>query len=176
MENKKNKKEKENMKKAFLAGLIALTFFALVGCDLFGPEDKEFTGSGITVTLNDSFYESENVSFPLYLISVKHIFAASRELKTSVSPYGIRSLSAYAEAVLENNNHGDSEVLLRDEDGHYYRYAYYTADVDGTEYGYMIVFMEGASHYYAMNFGCLNKNLEASKEQYFAWADTIVVE
>ena len=164
------------MKKVFLACLIALSLFPLAGCDLFGPEEKEFTGSGITLTLDDSFYESENVSFSLYLVSLKHIFAGSRELKSTLSPYGIRSLSAYAEAVLDNSGHSDVEVLVRDEDGHSYRYAYYTADVEGTEYGYMIVFLEGASHFYALNFGCLNKNLEESKEQYFAWADTIVVE
>lgn len=163
------------MKKAVVSILVVLALFSLTGCSLFGPEEKEFTGSGITITLTDEFWAKETVAFPMYLESIEHIFTGGRELIADVSPYGIHSLSEYAEAVMDNSNHGDVTIQTRSENGASYVYAYYTATVDEVVYGYMLICMAGPTHYYAMNFGCLNKNLENNKAQYLTWADTITV-
>lgn len=154
--------------------VLALSVFALSGCSFFAPEEKEFTGSGITITLNDSFVETDSVVAPLFISSLKHIFMGLRETKTDAVSVGIYTLGEYIDYALENSGYSGSTVH-ESENGEYV-YAYYSATVDEVEYGYMIICMEGTSHYYLMNFGCLNDELEENKDQYIAWADTIIVD
>ncbi|MBU0996496.1 MAG: hypothetical protein KKE16_00450 [Firmicutes bacterium] len=162
------------MKKLALALVLALSVFALSGCALFGPEEETFSGTGMTIVLDDTFLVSDSVVAPLFITSLKHIFMGLRETKSDALSVGIDSLSEYIEAVLDNSGHS-SVTVYESESGEYF-YAYYSATVDEIEYGYMIVCMEGTSHYYLMNFGCLYKELEDNKEQYISWADTITVE
>jgi len=168
--------EEKTMKKLLIATLCFLSVFALAGCDWFAPAEKEFSGSGMTITLNEDFSVTETVMFPLYLVSLRHIFMGSRESKALATSYGIASLQDYATAIMENGGHAGESTFDSDETGATYVYAYYTATVDTIEYGYMLVCMESATYYYSMNFGCLESNLEASKTQYHTWADTIVVD
>lgn len=154
----------------FLVGLLALSMNA---CFLSKPE--EFSGSGITITLNDSFHEKSSVAVLLYLESLNHLFLGNREAKDDLISYGIRSESDYIEGVLESID-SDSEVLVYEDDDTHFRYAYYTSEVDGETYGYMLVVMEGEDHYYAMNFACFADKLEKNKPTYLDWAKTIRVE
>lgn len=162
------------MKKIVLLMLFAFSVIALTSCDLFGPEEKEFSGSGITITLNDSFTETETVIAPLYLTSLNHIFMGTRESKSLFSGSAINSLTDYAEAVLENAGHSSNSVYDSESDTEYV-YAYYTASVDDSEFGYMLVCMETDDYYYLMNFGCLNSHLDDNKDLYIEWTDTIEV-
>lgn len=153
--------------------LFVLTVFSLlllVGC---GPSTKEFSGTGMTIQLNDSFVEKEVIQAPLYLESMNHIFMGMRESKSDLAGYGIYDLEDYIEAVL--NAHGKTATthLYEDEDVKYY-YAYYNATVD-REYGYMLFVMEGENHFYSMNFGCLESKLQGNKAQFQAWAKTVKV-
>lgn len=151
---------------------VALTF-SLTAC--FGPKAKEFSGSGITIELTEEFNVQETVLAPLYLVSVKHIFTGMREAKSELSGYGISNLSQYIQAVLTNNN--KTGTIYDDTfDDITFKYAYYNATVDGTEYGYMLIVMEGSNHFYSMNFGCLAKDLDNNKDIYLEWAKTITVE
>jgi hypothetical protein len=164
------------MKKIIITMLCILSVFAMVGCDLFGPADKEFSGSGITITLNEDFVLTETVISPFYLVSFDHIFMGMRESKSLVNDYGIDTLTEYIDGVLDNGGHGEEISYSSDETGATYVYAYYTATVDGTDYGYMLICMLSSTYFYSMNFGCLEKNLEDNKTQYHVWADTIVIE
>lgn len=162
------------MKKLALVCLAALSLIALSGCSLFAPEDQEFSGSGITITLNDTFYETDTVQWSLYVSSLKHVFMGLRETKADAISAGIYDLEAYTDLVLDNGGYADATVYVS-ENGEY-MYAYYSATVDDKEYGYMLICMEGENHYYLMNFGCLYDDLEDNKDQYIEWADTIIVE
>lgn len=164
------------MKKFLIALLGVLSVFSMAGCDWFGPAEKEFSGSGITVTLTEEFVLTETVIVPFYLVSVDHIFMGMRESKSTLSPYGITNLDEYILAVLENGGHPEESTFASDETGATYRYAYYTSTVEGIEYGYMLVCMESDTYFYSMNFGCLEPHLESNKTQYHEWADTIVVQ
>lgn len=163
------------MKKFFIGLVIILTTFSLIGCDFFAPEEKEFSGAGITIMLDESFTQEETVIVPFYLESFNHIFMGSREEKLLFVGTEIENLQQYIEAVLDYNGNTSVEVN-ESEDGYDYLYAYYSSVVDDIEYGYMMVCMEGEDHYYIMNFGCLNSKLEDYKEQYIEWANTIAVE
>ena len=163
------------MKRFILMFVIGLFGFALTGCDLFAPEEKVFSGSGMTITLNDNFIETDTVLVPLYLTSMDHIFMGEREAKSLFVGTEIESLSDYAEVVLEYGGYTDSTVYQAAE-GYEYVYAYYSATVDDQEFGYMLICMESDSYYYLMNLGCLYDDLEDSKDQYIEWANTIIVE
>lgn len=159
------------MKKRVIILLVCLfSFFTITSCSL---GEKEFSNSGITITLNKSFYEKEIVQVPFYLESIDHIFMGMRESKGDLS--NILNLEQYIKAVLSNNMK-EADINYFDEDGVNFYYAYYTSVVDKRDYGYMLIAKEGAGHFYSMNFGCLEKNLDSNKKQYIEWAKTIVVE
>lgn len=164
------------MKRLSLCLISCLMVFVLAGCDWFSSPEKEFSGSGITITLNEKFTETETVLAPLYLVSLDHIFMGMRESKTLANQYGIYSLQDYIDAVLTNGGKSGTDTQSSDKDGATYMYAYYTNTAEGEEYGYMLVCMESSTYFYSMNFGCLEEDLEDSKEQYHKWADSIKVE
>jgi len=163
------------MKKLLFLVVLVFSLFALAGCSITRISDKEFTAAGITITLDNSFTQKEVVQAPLYLESLEHIFIGLRESKSSLFSYGIDTLAEYTQAVIDNAGH-DSEVLTFDEGGITFMYAYYEATVEDQDFGYMLICMEGASYFYTMNFGCLEKNLERNKDQYMDWIQTIIVE
>ena len=96
-----------------------------------------------------------------------------RESKSTINSYGIYTLNDYIDAVLENGGH-PSATVYESENGEY-MYAYYSATVEKVKYGYMLICMKGAQHYYVMNFGCLYDELADNKDQYIEWANTIIV-
>jgi len=162
------------VKKTVLLIVMFIMTFGLASC---GATEKEFSGSGMNITLDESFIEKDVIQAPLYLESQKYIFMGIRETISSLEAYQIDDLESYIEAVLTNNNHSDVsyDSVKDDEDNVLYYYAYYYATVEDMDFGYMMVVMEGEDHFYTMNFGCLEDDLEDSKEQFFKWAETITV-
>lgn len=152
--------------------ILALFVFGLTGCT---AKAKEFSGSGITITLTDDFVEEEIVQAPFYLVSPKHIFMCFIESKTDLEYYPIDTLEDYINAVLTRNELS-SEIFTFNEGDVHYMYAYYTKTIDEVDYGYMLIVMEGENHFYSMNFGCLDSKLDNYKDQYSDWAKTIIVE
>ena len=163
------------MKKLTLLLAVFMFAFALSGCQ---AKVKEFSGAGITITLDESFVEKDVIQAPFYLESYDYMFTGMREGISELSGYGIYDLEDYIDAVLNNNGHRDSTVesVLDDEDNVLYYYAYYTATVEDMEFGYMLIAMQGDSHYYTMNFGCLESKLDSSKDKFMDWAETIVID
>jgi hypothetical protein len=159
-------------KKIFIAAIFFVIVLTLTAC---GSKPKDFSSAGITITLTEDFIEKEVIQAPLYLESMNHIFMGMRESKSELAVYNISTLRKYIDAVLANGN-VNAQIETFDEDGIYYLYAYYSATVSEVEYGYMLIVMEGQNHYYSMNFGCLNKNLDKHKDTYFSWAKTIIVD
>lgn len=164
------------MKKLAIATMVLFLVFSLMGCQT--EKEKEFSGTGVTITLNDTFIEKEVIQAPLYLESQNYIFTGLRESTSLLQANAIYDLEGYIKAVLKNNNHGDKtyEPVKDDKDNVLYYYAYYTARVEDMDFGYMVLVMKGSNHYYTMNFGCLEKKLETSKDQFFTWAKSISVE
>lgn len=163
------------MKKIFIAMLLSVASLLLTGCNMFQPLEKEFTGTGITITLNEDFVITETVMAPFYLTSLDYIFMGLRDSKSEFVDTNVTSLQDYTTAVLEFGGYSGATVLTAEE-GYSYLYSYYTATVEEVEYGYMLICMESDNYYYLMNLGCLNDNLEDSKEQFIEWANTIIVE
>jgi len=153
---------------------MTTTVLGLMSCSFFGDEPQEFSGTGITITLNDSFQETDTMFVPFYVESFDYIFTGERESKDLFVGSEINSLEAYANAVLEYSD-SDGEEVQESDNGNYV-YSYYTSTVDEEEFGYMLVCMESDDYYYLMNFACYEDKFEDSKDKFFDWADTIVVE
>ena len=158
--------------KLLLMVISSLFLFGLTGC---ASPSKEFSGSGITITLTEEFFEEDIAQAPFYLVSTNHIFMAYNELKSDLLYYPIHTLEDYIDAVLTIGKFS-SEVYVFNDGKVSFLYAFYSKTIDEVEYGYMLIAMEGEDHFYAMNFGCLESKLDQYKEQYFDWAKTIVVE
>lgn len=160
------------MKRKVIFVLLIIGLTTLTGCFGF---TKTFSGIGITIELDSTFIKKDAIQAPLFIESTKHIFTGVRETKEEIKELGIDTLEQYINAILTGNGKTAS-VEEYDEDGLKYYYAYYTSKVTDRSFGYMMIVMEGKEHFYAMNFGCLEDNLESNKDQYKAWAKTIVVE
>lgn len=165
---------KKFMLTTFIVAFLAISIFGLSAC--FKPKTKEFSGSGMTVTLTDDFVEKEVLQAQLYLESTKSIFMGNAETKAFLVDYGITDLRTYTQKVLELAGKTSVEIFEYNEGGVRFDYAYYDATVDLNEFGYMLITMEGESNYYTMDFGCKKANLESNKEQFMAWAKLIKVE
>jgi hypothetical protein len=161
------------VKKVFLLWMIVGFTVVLSACS---ASSEVFEASGITIELSDDFIQGESLEFPMFLESKNHMFVGLRESKVSLRSYGIDNLQEYIDAVVDNAGGVDSDILTFDENGIQFTYAYYTREIDGRSFGYMLVIKEGTSHYYTMNFFCVAKNLEKSKSMYMDWAKTITVQ
>lgn len=162
------------MKKILMSLFLLVGSFGLISCGFFEEEPQEFSGSGITITLDESFQETDTMYVPFYLESFDYIFTGEREEKSLFTRTQINSLDDYIEAVLDYSDSNTQEVFESDNGD--YLYAYYTATVDGDDFGYMLICMESDQYYYVMNFASFESDFEDSKDQFFEWAETIEVE
>lgn len=163
------------MRKIVVVMLTLILGLSLTGC--FGSKEKEFEGTGLKVTLNSSFKETEYLGIQMALQTKDHIFTSLRESKSLLAQYGVDNLEEYFNAVLSSKNYTAELNEQKDENGKVqFLYGYYGATVDSQDFGYMLVVLEGEDYMYTVNFGCFKKNLEKNKEQYLDWAKTIVVE
>jgi sRNA-binding regulator protein Hfq len=163
------------MKKIVFAVLALFLFFGLTGCSLFAPKEKTFTSNGITITLNTDFKETDTDKFSVYLLSKDVAFMANKEAISTYTNIGVNSLHDYIESVLTANNFSDY-TIQESTGGNDYVYSNYTSTVDGTEYKYLLVCMEGESNYYIMNFGTVKSDYDNLEQKLFDFADTISVE
>ncbi|WP_026399815.1 hypothetical protein [Acholeplasma equifetale] len=158
------------MKKILVVITLLMGVF-LVSCE--ESNSKEFSKSGITITLTDDFYEKEIIAAPFYLESQDNIFMGNREDKSLFS--SMMTLERYTTLVLgQAEKTTDIEKYLDDNIEYYY--AYYEATVDGRTFGYMLVTLESETHFYLINFACLKSKLEGNKDLYHSWARSIKVE
>lgn len=187
LEEKKNNLPIENKPKqqgkpikvflSIVCVIIGIAFgYLLTSGKLFPPKDKVFESHGITVTLNDDFYEKEYLGFQVAYLSDKSFFAANREEKNLFSGTGIYNLKTYTNAVLELNNKKSEIKEWVTSEGQTFYSAKYTSVVDGDSFSYYLVTLEGESHYYTINFGCRTKDFSKFENQYIEWAKTIIVE
>lgn len=160
------------LRKSFFALLIGLISLSMTAC--FLSEPMEFSGSGITITLNDNFLEGTSDAVDFFLESTNHLFMGNRESKEDLTEYDIFTSEDYIEAMMDGIETASDIEFYTDDETEFY-YAYYTSTVDGDTFGYMIVVMEGDHYFYAMNFACFANRLEKNKAQYLTWAKTIRV-
>ncbi len=163
----------KKMRKLFAAFVLALSLFTLTGCS------KEFKKAGITITLDSSFHESENVAFQVVYLSNKFGFSGNGESKSELVTSNIATLEEYSKAVLEVAKKDDLVMENVYEEGNKisFQYAFFTQDVEGRNFRYMIITKEGKDKFYVMNLWCLESNFnDKTKTKMMDWAKSIKVE
>jgi len=163
----------KKMRKLFVVFVLAVSLFTLTGCS------KEFKKAGITITLDSSFHESEHEDFQVVYLSNKFGFSGNGENKSELVTSNIATLEEYSKAVLEVAKKDDlvMENVYEEENKISFQYTFFTQDVEGEEFKYMIITKEGKDKFYVMNLWCLESNFnDKTKTKMMDWAKSIKVE
>lgn len=161
------------MRKLFVAFVLTLSLFTLTGCS------KEFKKAGITITLDSTFHESENVAFQVVYLSNKYGFSGNGESKAALSSTNISTLDEYSKAVLAVAKKTDLVMgnYYEEENKVGFQYTFFTQNVEGRDFRYMIITKEGKDKFYVMNLWCLESNFDDKTEaKMMNWAKSIKVE
>ena len=143
------------MKKYAQLVCLSLILFLVAGCSLsslFKESTKKYTVNGISVTMNDSFYEKDLVSQTAYLESQEAIFTALKEEFTELEAAGINkdaTLKDYAEAV-KNANSFTGDIIEKDG----LVYFTYEKDVSGKSFFYLATVYKTDDAFWLINFAC----------------------
>lgn len=159
----------------FVIGLC-IGLSVITGCSCKKTE-KKFTKEGITITLDSSFSEDEDVAFQVVYLSKKFGFSGNGEKKASL--IGIHSLKEYMNIILKNAQKEDSTIQEYQSEGspYFFLYTYFDAIVQEREFSYMLITKEGESKYYVMKLWCQKKDFNhENKEKMLNWAKSIIVE
>ncbi|MGM9680466.1 MAG: hypothetical protein ACI3XR_03065 [Eubacteriales bacterium] len=163
--------------KKFLALILCtvtlLTTLALASCS---ENTKEYSSSGITVTLPDSFVEKELIGYTYYLQSTDVIFAAVKEefsAATLIPGFKDYTLKQYADLVVTANLL-TGIATVEETDG--LTYLTYEKDVSGQTYFYIAPVFKGSDAFWLVNFGCFASDKDEYSEKFIEWAKTIKVD
>lgn len=165
------------MKKYTKLICLSLMLFLVAGCSLtslFKESTKTYTVNGISVTMNDSFYEKDLVSQTAYLESQNAIFTALKEEFTELEAVGITkdsTLKDYAEAVKAANSFTGNII---EKDG--LVYFTYEKDISGKSFFYLATVYKTDDAFWLVNFACESKNKEEFEPKFIEWAKTVEFE
>ena len=149
---------------------LVLVLSLLTACS---AKPKDFTWSGLTITLDSSFTELEttrdSASYAAYLKgyvvvisyeTVESLVELKYDADMTVAEYAALSIEA---------NEFDAEVQVKDGVTYYN----YTGDADGTEYTYMATIHLLGNSFWMVQFGCETKDYKGTEAQFLAWAKTV---
>lgn len=117
-----------------------------------------FTKAGVTVTLDDSFGETENVAFQIAYVSPKYGFSGNGESKENLS--NIKTLNGYMQAVIINSKKEFDTTEYKENDQISFIYGYYNQEVESRDFTYMVIAKEGKEKFYIFNIWCLTSNFD----------------
>ena len=152
--------------------VISLMLFTLTSCK---GKEQTFSSNGITITLTTKFKPQEINGAQVLYLTKKLGFMGNQENKELIK-ISDNKLEEYTQKVIEVSKLKDIELNTYDEDGVTFIYGYYVSTVNKIKYKYMFITKEGKDNYYTMNFWSLEKDFNKNKNQFMAWAKTIVVE
>ena len=158
------------LKKRLVLVSIFLLLFSLFGCSFLNKE-KEFSSNGFTITLNESFVESELVNVKLFVQNTKMAMAMTTD---SNSPSYYTTTSYLKQLMSITNTTGT--IIEGSEGDLKYSYVEYTKEVDGDKYSYITFVFKSSSKYYGVDFWCREKNIESIRDQIFEYVKTVKVE
>ena len=149
------------MKKVFKLLSLCIIASLIAGCSLpsLGEKTKTYTSHGISVTMNDKFYEKSLLSATVYLESTDSIFTALKEDFNLLSTVGITkdsTLREYAELVVKANQ---LSTQIIEEDG--LTYFTYEKTVSGKDFYYLATVYKSNDAFWLINFAC-EKNAQSS--------------
>jgi hypothetical protein len=158
----------KNVKIGILLGVCVSMLCIMCGCS---ANPKNFSMSGMTITLTDAFSEGKAEAFDVYLKSDDVIFAATEETSDELqrAGYEINSLADYADEILSLKGASKNDLQVRND----YRYFVTTDTVSGASYTYVRCIFKASDAYWVCEFACKTKNYDKLDDKILGWADTI---
>lgn len=157
-----------NKKRVLPAVMLLCSLCFLCGCT---ANPKNFSLSGLTITLTDDFEVGKANAFDIYIKSEDVIFTAVEETTSELEKggYEISSLADYADEIIKLNNAGSSSLKSRNN----YKYFVTHRTVSGARYSYVHCIFKNSDSYWVCEFACKAKNFDRLEDKILSWADTI---
>lgn len=166
--NNKTTGKRINKKRVLPAVVLLCSLCFLCGC---AANPKNFSLSGLTITLTDDFEVGKANAFDIYIKSEDVIFTAVEETTSELeyAGYEISSLSDYADEIIKLNSASSSSLQTRND----YKYFVTKKTVSGASYTYVHCIFKNADAYWVCEFACKTKNYDKLDDKILSWADTI---
>lgn len=171
---------KENVVKVIVGVICFIVCFCIgssIGANLFGNkiEEKTYSNSGFTITMEDGFYEKDYIGATFYYESQNAGISVVKETFEDLSSLEIDenvSLEEYAELVSYVNETDNEYQKLNDQ------ILYYTYDntASGKNYSYMTAVTKGNTAFWIINLFCEEDNKDTYFPKFEKWLATIEVE
>lgn len=171
-----------NRKKGGRKGIVILVAALILGflIGFFKPDvnvsvvkPKEFSTSGMTITLTTAFDEESYQGFTqCYESSTVAVFALKEEFSL-MAGFEDYTLEDYGALVVSSN--GMDESVLKQENGVYY-FDYTSQGSDGSENYYFATLHKGSDAFWLIQFATPAGNAEKIRDEFFAWAASVTFE
>lgn len=172
----KNRKRGKTIGLFVLIAAVLLGFcLGFYGCpaDDDGDRAKEFSAEGMTITLTEAFYETENSGFALSCESDKALMMVVKEEFTLMEGMEELSVEEYAELVFQNNPAAtDAQLHTNDGDMNWFDY-YYTNTEKQIEFHFMTYIYKTHDAFWLVQFATPREISEEMAPQIRAWAESV---
>ena len=139
--------------KKFVAALLLLTVVLTALSSCFEASAKDFSKAGMTITLNENFYEKEYVSYTAVYESADIAVYALKEEKSLFEQYGYKNLSLteYGNMVLEANKLTANTISRADG----LSFFTYEKQANGKDFYYKAYIFEVSDAFWLVQFACM---------------------
>ncbi len=171
---------KKNVVKVIVEVICLIVCFGIgswIGTSIFdrNVEEKTYTDSGFTITMDDGFNKRDYVSATFYYESQNAGITGIKESFEDLATLDIdsnSSLEEYAELVSYVNNKNNEYQQLND------KIMYYTYDstINDKNYSYMTAVTKGSNAFWIINLFCEEKNKNEYFPKFEKWLKTVEVE
>lgn len=160
------------MKKSISVLMSLLLLFCLASCG--EPAEEVFSKDGLTITLTDSFRETNYENYTAcYESSNTAVFALkeSFDLLEGLEDY---TLDQYAELVKNANSSKMPSEITETEGLTAFEYSFYNTDQDAT-FKYFTVVYKGVDAFWTVQFCCDKEDYEILKSEFIKYAKSVNV-
>lgn len=178
-ENNNSEGAKKNRKKGLMVGLVFMTLAIAVGIfiglapTLFDKaKPKDFSNSGMTITLTDDFEATEDdIEFTAIYESRKVILLVTKENFTSFPGAFSMTLEEYGETIFEVFDL--QECTLKNENG---LMSFEYNAISDREYNYQCYIYKTEDAFWLLQFATVAENAEDYKDEITEWAKSVTFE
>ncbi len=165
-------KEEYTMKKLIALLMAVLMLASLAACG--APKEKEFTNSGLTITLNDSFteksYEGYTVCYDSKNVAV-FVLKEGFSLLAGLENY---TLKQYADLVFAANSARNPSAITEVEGLTTFEYTFLNTE-DNTTYKYFTTMFKGDDAFWTIQFCCAADKYNTYKADFIKYAHSVDV-
>lgn len=157
------------MKKILSLFLVMALAFVFASC---GAQPKEFSSSGMTITLTNAFRENTQAGYTVcYDSSDVAVFILKESF--SMQP-GVENLALeeYAELVRQSNASKSPSATVK-QDGFYVMEYDFLNEAENQTYSYYCTMFKGPDAFWLVQFACKEGVYDSHKDTFLEWAKTV---